>query len=339
MQGATLRFGILPRALPRCDNLRHVSQWKTCPFVFDAAGPLHRDPVRRTRRRRSEREARWLSETVYLNGSYVPYEQALIPFEDRGMLFADGIYEVVRAYNGRLFEMEAHLERMVASAAELRLALPTALELAEIVRGVLARSGLTDASVYIQVTRGFAGPRAHALPQGIRPSVFAAARPVPKPDATHLRDGAFGITVPDRRWHMCHVKSVGLLLNTLAKQAAIEAGAQEALFVRDGVITEGSATNAFAVFGEAVHTHPEGPHILSGITRQIICTLCRQEGIPIREEPFLVSRLYRADEVFVSGTNSEVLPLREVDGRTIGEGTPGPVTRRLQGAFTRLVSG
>ncbi len=279
-----------------------------------------------------------MSETVYLNGSFVPYEQALTPFEDRGMLFADGIYEVVRAYNGQLFELDAHLERMEASAMELRLALPTVAELSEIIRGVLARSGLTDASVYVQVTRGFAGPRSHALPKGIRPSVFAAARPVPKPDPAHVRDGAVAITVPDRRWHMCHVKSVGLLLNTLAKQAAVEAGAQEALFVRDGVVTEGSATNAFAVFGDAVHTHPDGPHILAGITRQVVCALCRQEGIPVREEPFLVSRLYQADEVFVSGTNSEVLPLREVDGKKIGDGKPGPVTRLLQEAFARRVS-
>ncbi len=280
-----------------------------------------------------------MSETVYLNGAYVPYEQALTPIEDRGMIFADGIYEVVRAYNGRLFELDAHLERMVLCAQELRLSLPSTEELGAAIRGVLARSGLADASVYIQVTRGFAGPRSHAVPQGIPPTVFAAARPVPRPDPAHVRDGAMAITVPDRRWHMCHVKSVGLLLNTLAKQAAIEAGAQEALFVRDGVITEGSATNAFAVFDGAVHTHPEGPHVLTGITRQVICALCRQEGIPLREEPFLVSRLYRADEAFVSGTNSEVLPIREVDGRTIGAGRPGPITVRLQEAFARRVSG
>lgn len=279
-----------------------------------------------------------MSETVYLNGSFVPYEQALIPVEDRGMLFADGIYEVVRAYAGRLFELEAHLERFVASAGELRLTLPPLAELEAAVRGVLSRSGLTDSSVYIQVTRGFAGPRAHALPQGVRPTVFAAARPVPRPDAAHVRDGATAITVPDRRWHMCHVKSVGLLLNTLAKQAALEAGAQEALFIRDGVVTEGSATNCFAVFDGAVYTHPEGPHVLSGITRQVAVALCREAGLPMREEPFLASRLKTADEVFVTGTNSEVLPIRSIDGRPVAGGA-GPITRRLQQAFARRVAG
>ncbi len=279
------------------------------------------------------------SETVYLNGAYVPYEEARIPVEDRGTLFADGIYEVVRAYAGRLFELEAHLERLVQSAGEIRLNLPPVDELRAAVRGVLDRSGLADSSIYIQITRGFAGPRAHAVPQGIAPTVFVAARPVPRPDAAHVRDGAAAITVPDRRWHMCHVKSVGLLLNTLAKQAALDAGAQEALFVRDGVVTEGSATNCFAVFGGTVHTHPEGPHILSGITRQVLLALCADEGIPAREQPFLVSAMYGADEVFVTGTNTEVLPIRTVDGRPIGTGEPGPVARRLRAAMERRVRG
>jgi D-alanine transaminase len=280
-----------------------------------------------------------LSETVYFNGSFVPYEQALVPVEDRGMLFADGIYEVVRAYGGRLFELDAHLERMVASAEEIRLTLPPLEELRRAIEGVLERSGLQDASVYLQVTRGFAGPRSHAIPQGTRPTVFAAARPVPKPDPVHVQEGGRGITVPDLRWKKCHVKSTGLLLNTLAKQAALDAGAQEAIFVRDGVVTEGSATNCFAVFDGILYTHPEGPHILSGITRQVVCRICRRDGIPLREEPFLVSRLYAADEVFVCGTNTEILPLREIDGHVIGSGRPGPLTRRLQQAFAQLVAG
>jgi D-alanine transaminase len=276
-----------------------------------------------------------LPETVYLNGSFVPYDQALVSVEDRGMLFADGVYEVIRAYGGHLFEPEAHLERLAASAAEVRLPLPPLDDLRAAISGVMALSGLPDCSVYIQVTRGAAGPRAHALPAAVRPTVFVAARPVPRPDPTHVRDGAAAITVPDRRWHMCHVKSIGLLLNTLAKQAAVDAGAQEAIFVRDGVVTEGSATNCFAVFDGVVATHPEGPHILAGITRQVLLDICRSEGIPCREEPFLVSRLYGADEAFVTGTNSEVLPVTTLDGRPIGSGRPGPVTQRLQASFSR----
>ena len=276
-----------------------------------------------------------MPETVYLNGSYIPYDQARVSVEDRGMLFADGIYEVIRAYGGRLFEAEAHLERLVASAAEVRLPVPPLEEIRAAMAGVMSRSGLEDCSVYIQVTRGAAGPRTHALPAGVSPTLFVVARPVPRPDPAHVRDGAAAITVPDRRWHMCHVKSVGLLLNTLAKQAALEAGAQEAIFVRDGVVTEGSATNCFAVFGGVVTTHPEGPHILAGITRQVLLDICRTDGIPHREEPFLISRLHAADEAFVSGTNSEVLPITSVDGRRIGLGRPGPQTVRLQAALAR----
>ena len=278
-----------------------------------------------------------MSETVYLNGRFIPYQEALVPVEDRGMLFADGIYEVVRAYDGRLFTPELHLERLATSAAELGLALPPNDELLGALTGVLERSGLSDSSIYIQITRGFAGPRSHSVPRNIPPTVFAAARPVPKPHPDHVAYGATAITVPDRRWHMCHVKSVGLLLNTLAKQAAIDAGAQEALFLRDGVLTEGSATNAFVVHQGAVYTHPEGPHILSGITRQVVLDLCADIGVPVRLEPVLREHLYAADEVFVTGTNTEVLPIRQVDGHAIGTGGPGAVTRQLQEAFARRV--
>lgn len=278
-----------------------------------------------------------MSETVYLNGRFIPYEDALVPIEDRGMLFADGIYEVVRAYGGRLFTPEAHIERLVASAAEIGLRIPPSDELLRAMTGVFARSGLEDSSIYLQITRGFAGPRSHAVPRDVTPTVFAAARPVPRPHPDHVQYGAVAITVPDRRWHMCHVKSVGLLLNTLAKQAAMDAGAQEALFLREGILTEGSATNAFVVRDGQVHTHPEGPHVLSGITRQIVLELCAEGGIPVREELVPCAQVYSADEVFVTGTNTEVLPIRQVDGRTIGNGGRGPLTARLQEFFARRV--
>ncbi len=274
-----------------------------------------------------------MSETVYFNGAYVPYEQAVVSVEDRGMLFADGIYEVVRAYGGRFFHIEGHLERLVTSAAEIRLPLPSLDELRAAMAGVFERSGLRDASVYVQVTRGHPGPRAHALPVRATPTCFAVARPVPAPDPMHVAHGAAAVTIPDRRWHMCHVKSVGLLLNSLAKQAALDAGAQEALFVRDGVLTEGSATNAFSVTNGTLRTHPDGPHILPGITRQVVLELAERLGISVRQQAVPLADLYAADEVFVSGTNSEVLPIVSVDGRAVGAGHPGPVTRRLAEAF------
>ena len=254
------------------------------------------------------------------------------------MLFADGIYEVVRAYSGRFFALAEHLQRLAVSAEELRLPLPSLAELEQVLQGVLARSSLTDASVYIEVTRGHSGPRAHALPPHPTPTVFAAARSVPRPDPLHVERGAAGVTVPDRRWQMCHVKSIGLVLNALAKQSALDVGAQEALFIRDGELTEGSATNAFAVFHGTVYTHPDGPHILPGITRQVLLELCEREGLAVRLQAVPFSQLHQAAEIFVTGTNSEVLPIVRLDDRTIGSGTPGPVTRRLHAALGRRVS-
>lgn len=279
-----------------------------------------------------------MSEIVYLNGDFIPEEQALVSVEDRGMLFADGVYEVARTYGGRFFLLDEHLERMQESARLIRLPLPPVAELRAAMQGVLQRNRMTDASVYLSVTRGHAGPRSHVLPADVHPTVFAAARPTPTPDPRTIQEGAAAISVPDRRWHMCHVKSIGLLLNTLAKQAAVEAGAQEALFVRDGVVTEGSATNAFVVLGGQIWTHPSGPHILSGITRDVLIEICQRDGIPLRQEGVLLSQLYTAQEVFVSGTNTEVLPIVRVDGRTIGEGRPGPVARRLLDALHRYVA-
>jgi D-alanine transaminase len=277
-------------------------------------------------------------ETVYLNGTYVPYDRAVVSVEDRGLLFADGIYEVVRAYGGRVFALDAHLQRLAASAAAIRLPLPPAEELAAAVQGSLDRNGLAkaDATVYIQVTRGPA-PRAHTLPKEPRPTVFMIARPLHPLAPETVAAGVDAITLPDQRWHVCHVKSVGLLLNSLARQQAVEAGAFEAILVRDGVVTEGAATNVFAVFGGEVHTHPVGPRILSGITHDVVLRAAHELGLPLREEGVPVARLYQADEVFISSTNCEVLGVRSIDGRPVGAGRPGPVTRRLLDAFQRIV--
>lgn len=276
-------------------------------------------------------------EIVYLNGAFLPYSQALIPVEDRGFLFADGIYEVVKCYGGRPFRLASHLERLTQSAAAIRLPLPPLDELEQAALALIGSNGLDgrDAVIYIQVTRGPAR-RAHPFPAAPRPTVFLFARSDPGPDPELRARGVRALTVPDRRWSFCHVKTVGLLLNVLAKQQAVEAGCYEAIFVRDGVITEGTASNAFAVFGGTVRTHPEGPHILSGVTRQAVLETAARLGIPVVEEPVPRDRLGDADEVFLTGTLTEVMPVVEVDGRPIGAGRPGPVTRALQDGFRAL---
>lgn len=279
-----------------------------------------------------------MSQVVYLNGAFVPYEQALVPVEDRGFVFADGVYEVIRCYRGRPFRLEDHLQRLERSAAAIRLPLPMdRAALAAACVETVARNGLADAdaAIYLQVTRGPA-PRTHAFPAQPRQTTLIIARAEKGPDPALRAAGVRAITVPDIRWQMCHVKSVGLLANVLAKQQALEAGCYEGIFVRDGIVTEGTASNLFMVFDGRLVTHPEGPHILSGVTRQAVLELAEQAGIPAELARVPVARLFEADEVFVTGTITEIMPIVAVDGRTIGTGSPGPVTRRLIGEFAAL---
>ncbi len=279
-----------------------------------------------------------MSQVVYLNGRFVPYEQATIPVEDRGFVFADGVYEVIRCYRGRPFRLDEHLERLEKSAAAIRLPLPLGrTELAEACAETVARNGLADAdaAIYLQVTRGPA-PRAHAFPAQPKPTALIIARPEKGPDPALRSAGARAITVEDRRWHLCHVKSIGLLANVLAKQQAVEAGCYEGIFVRDGIVTEGTASNFFMVFDGRLVTHPEGPHILSGVTRQAVLELAERAGIAVELAQVPIARLFQAEEAFVTGTITEIMPIVEVDGRTIGSGRPGPVTRRLLADFAAL---
>lgn len=275
-------------------------------------------------------------ETVYLNGEFVPYEKALVPIEDRGLLFADGVYEVLRYYGGRPFELDAHLRRLEASAARIRLELPEpAAQIGSRAGELVRRNGLDEAKVYIQVTRGPA-PRDHAFPAQPRSTFFMTARAVGARPEAELQRGATAITVPDRRWEMCDIKSIGLLANVLARQQAKEAGAFEALFVRNGVVTEGTGANVFAVVAETLFTHPEGAYILSGITRAVTIERIRRRGWRLELAGLRLEELLGADEVFLTGTTSEVTPLVSVDGRPIGGGRPGPVALALYADFQAI---
>ncbi len=255
--------------------------------------------------------------------------------DDRGYLFADGIYEVTVAYSGRFFRVDRHLERMRAGLASVRIdydveALPALHE------ELLARNDLRDAEaaiVYVQVTRGVA-PRAHAFPKDpVTPAVYAYAKAFHRPDAEVWDRGFRAITVPDRRWARLDIKSIALLPNVLAQQAAVDAGVEDAIFVRDGVAIEGAHSNLFAVVNGTLVTHPATHQILAGITRGYVLDLAAQLGIPIEQRSLQVEDLYRADEVFFSGTTTEVRPTVEVDRRLIGGGRVGIVTRRLAQAF------
>lgn len=274
---------------------------------------------------------------VYMNGKLLPYEEALIPIEDRGNLFADGVYEVIRFYGGHPLAMSDHMQRLVRSARAIRL---PDFDVEELIRGgleLVARNEVNDGSLYIQVTRGVA-PRNHGFPKaGTPPTIFMIARDVSRPDESLRSRGASCITVPDTRWARCDIKSIALLPNILAKQSARESGAFEALFVRDGLITEGSSSNVFAVKAGRLLTHPEGPEILPGITRRLIVGLSEEAGIEVAEASLKVEELSDVDELFISSTTSEVMPVVSVNEVPVGSGLVGPITRQLQGSYDRLV--
>lgn len=272
----------------------------------------------------------WPMTTLYLNGAFLPLAEGRVSVEDRGFQFGDGVYEVIRVYNGCPFRLEAHLERLGRSLEGVRIPLPEPLpRLAEICRQVLGP--LKEATIYLQITRGVA-PRAHAFPTGARPTVLAYAREVQRPPDSKtytLR------SVPDDRWGRCHLKTICLLPNILARQQAVEAGCDEGLFVRDdGTVTEGTASNAFFVFKGTLQTHPADSRILNGITREIAIFLARRLEIPVEERPVKLPEARQADEVFMTGTTAEIMPVTALDGKPWA---PGPVTARLRAAFRELV--
>lgn len=277
-----------------------------------------------------------MSRVVYVNGAFVDEVDAHVRFDDRGFIFADGLYEVIRCYGGTPFRLNAHIDRLRTGAEQIQLNLPRGVDQADWLIAELAnRNGVAGGgfNVYLQVTRGV-GTRAHVFPHDAEPTIVAWIFPVP-PDSEEVTVQR-AITVPDRRWELCNIKSTGLLLNVLAKQAAAEAGAQEAIFVRNGIVTEGGATNFFGVVGSTVFTHPQGAHILPGITRTVALELLEKQGVTVVEQPWSAERLPVLEEAFVTGTGCEVVPIVEIDGRVVGDGGVGPTTLRLIEAYRKL---
>lgn len=277
--------------------------------------------------------------TVYLNGEFVPEASAMVPVDDRGFLFADACYEVTPFYGGRCLAIDRHLARLQSGLDELRIRFDTQL-FVPVHDELIARNGLADlpaGSVYMQVTRGVA-PRGHAFPTGVTPTVFARAGAMkPRPQA-EVEMGTRAITHPDLRWGRVDIKSTGLLANVLAQQQAIDTGVSDVVLHRDGVVTEGSHTNVFAVIDGVIVTTPTGHRILAGITRGLVLELARADGLPVDERDWTLEELFAADELFMTSTNSEVRPVVAVDGRPIGTQARGPITHRLQQLYRAYVA-
>lgn len=277
---------------------------------------------------------------VYLNGQFVPLEDARVSVQDRGFLFADGVYEVARVYGGQHYQMAEHLERMGRGLAALQIDYRDAAAIARAADKLIEENQVTgDGTVYIQVTRG-AAKRKHAFPpQGTPPTVYVTAAPYTPYPAEYWEDGVAAITLPDTRWARCDIKSISLLPNVLANQEAHARDAFEAIFVRDGMVTEGSHSNVWGVHKGQLVTHPSSNYILPGITRARVFELADQLGLDVVQRVINLSELYDLDEVFLSGTTTEIMPIVRIDDREIVDGEPGPLTRKISRAFRDVLPG
>ena len=278
-----------------------------------------------------------MPDVAFVNGTFVPLAEAKVSIEDRGFQFGDGIYEVIRTYGGRPFSLEAHLARLERSATALDLTQPySRAEWTDHILEGIKRADYPEAKIYLQITRGVA-PRDHAYPAEGTPTVVMTVREFHPLDRSVQAAGVEAMTTEDIRWGRCDIKSLNLLANVLARQKVKQAQVFEAILINTGLVTEGAISNVMVVQGETVVTAPEGPHILSGVTRAVVLELARNEGLPIQERFISQAELYGADEIFLAGTTVEVLAVVRVDGKIIGDGRPGPITQRLAAGFTSRV--
>ena len=277
-----------------------------------------------------------MSRVAYVNGVYRPHGEAVVHIEDRGFQFADGVYEVWSVMDGRLADFDGHMARLHRSLTELGIEIPmSAAALAVVLKETVRRNRVRDGLVYLQVTRGTAS-RDHAFPIDVAPTVVITAKRLdPAKGRRAARNGVAAITRPDIRWGRCDIKTVGLLPNVLAKQAARESGAYECLLVDElGLITEGSSTNAWIVDEHGkLRTRDTQANILRGVTRAAVLKLIEAEGLELEERAFSVEEAKRARELFVTAASAFVMPLISLDGARIGDGTPGPVATRLREVY------
>jgi D-alanine transaminase len=270
---------------------------------------------------------------IYLNGEFMPIEQAKISVLDRGFIFGDGVYEVIPVYSRRPFRLAEHLVRLQSSMDAIRLANPhPASKWTELVGKIIAGNPWEDQNVYLQITRG-AAKRDHAFPKGLKPTVFVMASELVPPSAELVTSGAKAIVLPDYRWLRCDIKSTSLLGNCMLRTLAADEGCAEAILVRDGVLTEASASNVFIVKNGTVLTPPKSHLILPGITYDVVLEILRANAIAHEVRPVAESELRSAEEIWVTSSSREVLAITTLDGKPVGGGKPGPVGERVHALY------
>jgi D-alanine transaminase len=270
------------------------------------------------------------NKTVYLNGLYQPFNEAKISVMDRGFLFGDGVYEVIPSYSGHLFHFQEHMKRLENSLNTIRLVNPHSREQwLEILTPLLDSS--LDQYIYLQITRGVASKRDHVFPENTVPTVFAMCSNIVPLDGKE--SGIKAISLDDSRWELCNVKATTLLANILLRQDAIEKGCAEAILVKDGYVTEGAASNIFAVIDGLLITPPKGNGILPGITRDVILEIAQKNNVPGSEDIISLEALKIASEIWITSSTREIIPVVELDSKKISDGKPGPVFRTMNELF------
>ena len=270
-----------------------------------------------------------MTQIVYLNGAFMPIEQATVPVLDRGFIFGDGVYELIPVYSRRPFRLEEHLNRLQQSLDGIRLANPHPRETwTALIHELIARDENADQSVYLHVTRGVA-KRDHPFPEGVPPTVFMMTNPLTTPPAALVEQGVAAISAEDNRWGRCNLKAISLLPNILLRQLAVDAHVNETVLFRDGILTEGTATNIFAIEHGVILAPPKDQHMLPGITYDLILELAAAHRMPVEIGKFDQARIRRADELWLCSSTREVLAIVTLDGQTIGDGHPGPLFRKM----------
>lgn len=272
-------------------------------------------------------------DTVYLNGRYLPLEEACVPVLDRGFIFGDGVYEVIPVYSRRPFRLDDHLRRLQHSLDAIRLDNPHDLEIWQgLIDPIVRQAEYEDQGIYIQVTRGPAS-RDQAFPATVTPTVFIMAMPLTTPSAELIEHGVAAITAQDDRWQHCDIKATSLLANVLLRQRSVDAGCAETILLRDGYLSEGSASNVFMVKDGQLLAPPKSNLILPGVTYDVVLEIAEQLGLPASIRPIPEQELRRADELWLTSSTKEVAAVTHLDGQAIGTGIPGPVYRRIQAAY------
>lgn len=278
-----------------------------------------------------------MEELIWLNGEVIPMSAGRISVDDRGFTFADGVYEVIRFYNGRMFATELHLQRLANSAGAIQIPLPLDMgSLENQIKELIARGNVREGMVYLQLTRGVA-PRSHVAPAAMQPTLLFYVRPLPPPAAPGEGEGVKLYPVADDRWRRCWIKSLMLLPNALAKCEAVAKGFDEAVFVENGIITECAASSIFAIINGKLITHPVGSKVLPGITRQVLLEIAPGLDIEVDERPLREAEAMRADELFITSTTREVSWVARYNERYIGQGRCGPLTTKLHQALCQRV--